>query len=132
MREEMKKILQMVEEKKITVEEAEKLLDAMGAEEPEPILLESEEPVDSVNLKGKFLRLRVSEEGEQKVQINLPLSVVEVGLKIGMQVGPKFAPEMEKLEGIDFNELLEAVKKGATGKLLEVKDGGDLVEIYVD
>ncbi|HBG77034.1 MAG TPA: hypothetical protein DDW86_08770 [Clostridiales bacterium] len=132
MREEMKKILQMVEEKKITVEEAEKLLDAMGPEEPEPVLLESEEPTDSLNLKGKFLRLRVSEEGEQKVQINLPLSVVEVGLKIGMQVGPKFAPEMEKLEGIDFNELLEAVKKGATGKLLEVKDDGDLVEIYVD
>jgi len=128
MKEEMKKILQMVEQNKITVEEAEKLLDALGPEE-EPVL---PEPAGSSNLKGKYLRVRVTEEGEQKVQVNVPLSIVEIGLKIGMQVGPQFAPEMEGLKNINFGELMEAIRQGASGKLVEVKDDNNLVEVYVD
>jgi len=33
---------------------------------------------------------------------------------------------------IDFKELIEAIRQGASGKLVEVKDGNDLVEVYVD
>jgi hypothetical protein len=57
---------------------------------------------------------------------------VEIGLKIGMQIGPQFAPEIESLKGIDFGELMEAIRQGASGKLVEVKDEGSLVEVYVD
>lgn len=128
MKEEMRKILQMVEQNKITVEEAEKLLDAMVPDEEEV----QTAPAASESIQGKFLRVRVTEHGEQKVQVNVPLSIVEVGLKIGMQVGPQFVPEMEGLKNIDFGELMEAIRQGATGKLVEVKDGDEEVEIYVD
>jgi hypothetical protein len=128
MKEEMKKILQMVEQNKITVEEAEKLLDVLAPDE-EPAI---SPPVGSESLKGKFLRVQVEEKGEQKVQVNVPLSIVEVGLKIGMQVGPQFAPELEGLKNIDFQQLMEAIREGASGKLVEVKDGEELVEVYVD
>jgi hypothetical protein len=127
MKEEMKKILKMVEQSKITVEEAEKLLDVMVPDEEEQL-----QPVDHQSMQGKFLRVRVTEQGEQKVQVNVPLSIVEVGLKIGMQIGPQFSPEMKGLENVDFNELMDAIRQGATGKLVEVKDGDDLVEVYVD
>ena len=87
-------------------------------------------PAASESIQGNS-RVRVTEHGEQKVQVNVPLSIV-VGLKIGMQVGPQFVPEMEGLKNIDFGELMEAIRQGATGKLVEVKDGDEEVEIYVD
>lgn len=129
MKEEMKKILQMVEQNKITVLEAEKLIEALSADEETATL---PLPPSTANIQGKFLRVRVTEEGEQKVQVNVPLSIVEVGLKIGMQIGPQFAPEMEGLRNIDFRELMEAIRQGASGKLVEVKDEDSLVEVYVD
>jgi hypothetical protein len=147
-KEEMKRILQMVEQKIITVSEAERLLDALSPDEEEEIQLieetQGEQFVDSSadtyssaynsapSMQGKMLRVRITEKGEQKVQVNVPLSLVEVGLKIGMQVGPQFAPEMEGLKNIDFNELIEAIRQGASGKIVEVKDNDELVEIYVD
>lgn len=124
MKEEMKKILKMVEEKKITVAEAEKLMDALAPE--------AENPAGMTGIAAKFLRVRVMEGEETKVQVNLPISLVEIGLKIGMQVGPQFAPEMEGLKGIDFKELVEAIQQGARGKLVEVKDNNQTVEVYVD
>jgi hypothetical protein len=129
MKEEMKKILQMVEQNKITVQEAEQLIEALSSGE-ETAALPSQP--SAAGIQGKFLRVRVTEEGEQKVQVNVPLSIVEIGLKIGMQIGPQFAPEMESLKGIDFGELMEAIRQGASGKLVEVKDEGSLVEVYVD
>jgi hypothetical protein len=128
MKEEMKKILKMVEQNKITVQEAEELLDVLAPDE-EAALVQSP-ALES--LHGKFLRVRVTEGEAQKVQVNVPLSIVEIGLKIGMQVGPQFAPELEGLKNIDFQELMEAIRQGASGKLVEVKDGDELVEVYVD
>jgi hypothetical protein len=129
MKEEMKKILQMVEQNKITVEEAERLIEAITSDEETATPPQAQ---GSAGIQGKFLRVRVVEEGEQKVQVNVPLSIVEVGLKIGMQIGPQFAPELEGLRNINFGELMEAIRQGASGKLVEVKDEDTLVEVYVD
>jgi hypothetical protein len=46
-------------------------------------------------------------------------------------MGARFAPE---LEDIDFETIIEQVKSGAQGKIIEVEDaeGGERVEIYVE
>jgi hypothetical protein len=111
-------ILQMVQEGKVTAEEAERLLGALdnrGA---------------SMETKGKaarWMRVRVVEEGHQKVNINLPMSLVEVALGMGM----KFVPE-EQMKGIDVASLLEAIKQGAMGKIVEIDDENVKVEIIVE
>jgi len=129
MKEEMKKILQMVEQSKITVEEAEKLIDAIASDEETAAVQQYQ---SAPGMQGRILRIRVDEEGKQKVNVNVPLSIVEVGLKIGMQIGPQFAPGMEGLKNVDFAELMEAIRQGASGKLIEVRDEKSLVEIFVD
>jgi hypothetical protein len=65
--------------------------------------------------------------GRTKVNVNLPLSLVKAGIKMGA----RFAPDMEEL---DWNELVIAIQEGASGKIVEVEDDedGERVEVYVE
>jgi hypothetical protein len=65
--------------------------------------------------------------GRNKVNINIPMSLVNVGLKMGA----RFAPD---IEGIDFDEVMEAVRSGSQGKIVDVVDeeDGERVEIYIE
>lgn len=123
MKEEVKKILKMIEEKKITAEEGEKLIDALGENE---VPAEDSEKI-SKDIP-KYLRVHVNSE-DDKVDINVPLSLVEVGLKLGTKFG---ALENENLKDIDFNMVMQAIKDGARGKIVDVKSSDSTVEVYVD
>ena len=115
------KILKMVEEGKITAEEAAGLIKALSG-------LEKPKPKSSGTEKG-WLRIQVTdiESGEPSVNVNLPLRLVNVGLKLGA----RFVPEMEDF---DVDELAEALRSGLTGKVMDVIDEeeGTKVEIFVE
>lgn len=78
---------------------------------------------------AKWLRIRVTDlaSGKQKVSVNLPIGLVSVGAKIAA----KFAPEAENLE---VDQIIEAIKSGAQGKIIDVSDDedGEHVEIFVE
>lgn len=111
-------ILQMVQEGKITAEEGLKLLDALepGAEQA---LRVSKTP-------AQWLRVRVLDQktGKSKVNINLPVDLFDIAAR--------FIPA--QMHGIDVKELLRAVKEGARGKLIDVVDDeeGMQVEVIVE
>jgi SHOCT-like domain len=122
--EERMQILKMVSEKKITAEEGAKLLSA----------LESDKKAATAVVVGgpsspRWFRVRVTdlETGKPKVNVNLPMSLVNVGMKMGA----RFAPE---IEGIDLSEIFEQIREGAQGKMIDVEDAedGERVEIYVE
>ena len=83
----------------------------------------------TANLNGRWLHVRVTdlETGKQKANVNLPLTWVEVGLRIGAQYRPEMA-------GFDFGDLVAQIQAGAEGKLVEVEDleDNERVEIFVD
>jgi hypothetical protein len=116
-------ILKMIENKQITAEEGARLLAALegkGEAAPPP----------SPNTQGKWLRVRVTDlkSGKRKVNVNIPLGLVDVGLKMGA----KFAPV--GLEGLDMNQIMTAIKSGGQGKIADVEDEEDSehVEIFVE
>ncbi|MCC7550361.1 MAG: hypothetical protein KO316_02515 [Methanobacterium sp.] len=116
-------ILEMVEEGKISPSEATELLDALEGE-PEEI---------TPKTNAKWLKIRVKTmDDNPKVNVNIPLSLVDVGLKLAK----KFDPKMEEagLDQIDLDEVIEAVKNGAEGKIVDVEDEENQtrVKIYVD
>jgi hypothetical protein len=78
---------------------------------------------------ARWFRVRVTdmETGRTKVNVNLPLSLVDVGTRMGA----RFAPE---LDDVDFHSIIEQIKSGAQGKIIEVEDAedGERVEIYVE
>ena len=81
-------------------------------------------------LAGRWLHIRVSDAhtGRARVNVNLPLSWVSLGLQLGARY------KFEQLGDIDLAQLLQEIQSGASGKLIEVEDldDGERVEIYVD
>lgn len=118
-------ILRMIENRQISAEEGARLLSALE-DKPAPEL----PPPPSPQTRGRWLRVRVTDlrSGKRKVNVNIPLSLVDIGLKMGA----KFSPA--GLEGLDMNQIMTAVKAGGTGKVVDVEDeeGGEHVEIYVE
>ena len=119
-------ILRMIEDGKVSAEEGATLLTSLG-QEP------ARKPKAMVAQKKsggpQWFRVRVSDSqtGKMKALVNLPIGLMDWGLKVGAQ----FAPEME---GLDLNELSEILRSGADGKIVEVIDeeDGEHVEIYIE
>lgn len=128
--EERMKILKMVEEGKLTVEDGAKLLAALSSGNGAST---SSSQANITNLKSpsgaKWFRIRVTDmaTGRAKVNVNLPIGLVNVGVKIA----GKFAPETDTLE---VQQIVEAIRSGAQGKIIDVMDDedGEHVEIYVE
>ncbi|EKQ51972.1 MAG: hypothetical protein B655_1982 [Methanobacterium sp. Maddingley MBC34] len=116
-------ILEMVEEGKISTSEATELLDA----------LEGNQVEIKPKTHAKWLKIRVNTmDDNPKVNVNIPVSLVEVGLKLAKKFDPKL--EEAGLDQIDLDEILEAVKNGAEGKIVDVEDEENQtkVQIYVE
>jgi hypothetical protein len=119
-------ILKMIENKQITAEEGAKLLAALGEAER----AEKKGPQPSPGTSGKWFRVRVTDlrTGKRKVNVNIPLGLVDVGIKMGA----KFAPA--GLEGLDMQQIIAAIKQGGEGKIVDVEDedSGEHVEVFIE
>jgi hypothetical protein len=118
--EERMQILKMIEEGKISAEEGAKLLAALAAGSKADV--SRHEPAGG---SAKQFRVRVTDlaSGRNKVNINIP--------NVGLKMGARFAPD---IEGINFDEIVAAIKSGSQGKIVDVVDDedGERVEIYVE
>ena len=119
--EERMKILKMIEEGKLSAEEGAKLLSALAS---------ANRPLGGLSASGaKWLRVRVTEvaTGRSKATVQSPISLMEAGMKIGAH----FAPE---IDGVNMDQLMEALRSGMTGKIIDVVDDedGEHVEIFVE
>lgn len=126
MDEERLQILRMLEERKITAEEASKLLAALDSQPARPA-----EP-QATSTRARWLRVRVTDKatGRPKVNVNIPVSAVLALGKLGSRFGGSF---LEK-EGIDLEGVIEAIRSGAEGKIVDVDDENsrDHVEVIVE
>ena len=122
--EERMKILKMIEEGKLSAEEGTKLLAALSG----PRLPTPPRPPGMPG-SPRWLRIRVTDvrTGRSKASVQIPLALVDAGLKIGAH----FAPEVE---GVDMTNVMDALRSGVTGKIIDVTDDedGEHVEIYVE
>ena len=85
-------------------------------------------------IKDMVLRVIVNSHGGDKVRVNLPMSLVQVGIKMGMQM-PEVAGSgaAEAMKSIDIEQIMALVEQGVIGKLVEVESAeGDIVEVYVE
>ncbi len=122
--EERMRILQMVSDGTISAEDGVSLLEAMRANDDKLTNTYSQKS------QPRWFRVRVTDlaTGRDKVNINIPIGLVNAGFKMGARfVG-------DDIEGVDFEELAAAVRSGQTGKILEVEDieDGERVEIFVE
>ena len=117
------KILQMLDDGKISAEEATSLLRALGGGR------RAAQTAPNLDGSARYLRVQVTDlgSGESKVNVTLPIGLVKAGLRMA----ERFAPDFGEL---DMDELGEMITSGVTGKIVEVVDQEDneRVDIYVE
>lgn len=122
--EERMKVLKMIEEGKISAEEGARLLAALSESRKTPSIT-----LGTAVGEARWFRVRVTDlaTGKAKVNVNIPMGLVNVGIKMGA----RFAPN---LDSDQMEALAEALKSGATGKIIDVTDeeDGERVEIFVE
>ena len=132
--EERLKVLKMVQEGKITVEQATSLLEALeempaaaGKTGAAPAIAGA--PVPGSGQPARWLRVRVTDtdSGRPRVNIRLPISVVSAGIKMGMRFSPQ-------VEGLDMEELTKWITSGEVGQIVDVvdEDDGEHVEVFIE
>lgn len=78
------------------------------------------------------LRVKVDSASGDKVRVNLPMSLVKVGLEMGVDMSGS-VNGMEGLKNVDLSKVLELAERGLIGKLVEIESaGGDTVEVVVE
>ena len=83
------------------------------------------------DIKDLMLRIIVDSAEGDKVRVNLPLALVQVALDMGMEL-PQVSGNVA-LQNIDLRQILELVRQGAIGNLVEVESAdGDTVRIFVE
>ena len=139
--EEGKQVLKLLAEGKIDVEQAYRLLRALGDVEeggPRPRRAPfapappgpptPPNPPGSPGTRGRILRIRVTEDGAQKVNVAIPLAIARIG-KLNLASSGLVRGHLGKF-GIDLDELLRSVD--FPGKIVDIADDEDRVEIFVE
>ncbi len=85
-------------------------------------------PEKRKNINEMMLRIIVDSSDGDKVRVNLPLALAQVALDSGMEI-----QGMGSLKGIDLQQVLNLVKQGVVGNLVEVDSAdGDVIRIFVE
>jgi hypothetical protein len=125
MDEERMRVLEMVEEGKITPEEGARLIEAVAKREESAL-----QP--TTGAAGRALRVRVTEGDDQtKVNVTVPLSLARLALKFI----PRTALEALEDEGIsadDLGELIASVEKAGPMRIVDVQADQAKVEVFVE
>ena len=117
--EERLKILDMIQEGKLNVDDGAKLLSALE----EGNANSKRAPRRPKNNQTLHVRVSDLDSGKTKVSAKLPMSLVDAGLNLASNV-----------DGISLDELNDALQSGFTGKIVDVvqEDNGEHVEVYID
>jgi hypothetical protein len=127
------RILQLLEQGKITAAEAAELLAALGQRGPETsrrrergrwLVEEMAPPSD----RARWIRVRVTDERTGRVRTNVSVPIGMVGFGLG------FARRFRNVPGVNVvDEVFDAVRSGRRGTIFDVSnDGGERVEIFID
>ena len=88
-------------------------------------------PEERKDIKDMLLRITVDSAEGDKVRVNLPMALMEIAMEIGMEM-PQINGN-DALKGIDMKKVLEMVRLGFVGNLVEVDSAeGDKVRIFVE
>jgi hypothetical protein len=122
--EERMQILKMIEEGKISAKEGAELIKALDKGGPS----RPGEPIKGASAPRWFrVRITDNKSGRTKANINIPMGLVNVGIKMGA----RFTPDVESF---DLNQLLQAIQSGQQGKVVDVmnRDDDERIEIFVE
>jgi hypothetical protein len=122
MKEDISRILKMVEEGKIDADKATELIEALNA-------APAFDQVKKIDNSEKMLKIRVISGENDKVNVNLPIKFI----KNVLSACGKIPISANGMEAIDTKLIAEAIDNGIEGKIVDVKSAnGDIVEVFIE
>ncbi|MDX9851389.1 MAG: hypothetical protein RBT01_12835 [Anaerolineaceae bacterium] len=120
------RILKMIQDGVISAEDGVRLLDSIE----QSVKREKDgQPGEESGRIAKYFRVRVTDTntGKARVNVRLPVSV----LGAGMKMGARFSTE---IQGLDPSELMQFIREGTIGKIVDVFDenDGEHVEVFLE
>ena len=125
MSEEKKRILDLVRDGKVSVDEGLRLLEALDSSTQDAVSASGR----LGGSYGRMLRIRVLDTSDNtRVNVNIPLALA----KVAMKFIPKDVSKQLEDEDIDLDQLLAAITESTAGKIVDVDSEDAKVKIYVE
>lgn len=128
MKEEITKVLTMIQEGKIDADKGSELIQVLQQKE------ESENKfVEKTKYLDKMLKVRVVSTENDNVTVNLPIKLVKAVLMAGHSIAASIPQSEKYVKDIDINLLLEAIENELDGQIVDIKSAnGDSVAVFIE
>lgn len=127
--EERMRILKMIEDGVISAEDGIRLLDSIEQSVKKAPPTESPIMESDLERSARFFRVRVtdSDSGKTRVNVRLPISVINAGFKMGARFSPS-------IQGLETKDLMQFIRSGTIGRIIDVYDDqdGEHVEVFLE
>ncbi|MGF9889565.1 hypothetical protein ABEX78_13055 [Priestia megaterium] len=129
MKEEITKVLTMIQEGKIDAEKGSELIQ---------VLKEKEETGSKLLKKptaylDKTLKIRVVSTENDNVKVNLPIKLVKLVLMAGHSIAASIPQSEKYVKDIDINLIVEAIENELDGQIVDIKSAnGDTVSVIIE
>lgn len=129
MNDEISRVLTMVEEGKLDKDKAAELIDVLQGKGKQS----EQNKQTSTSYLDKMLKIRVTSEIGDNVNVNLPIRLVKAVLKVGVSIAERI-PEAEKyVKDIDVELLIEAIENELDGPIVDITSAnGDKVLVVIE
>jgi hypothetical protein len=129
MKEEITRVLTMVQEGKIDADKGSELIQVLKEKEETGNKL-FEKPTKYLD---KILKIRVVSAENDNVTVNLPIKLVKVVLMAGHSIAASIPQSEKYIKDIDINLIIEAIENELDGQIVDIKSAnGDIVSVIID
>ncbi len=129
MKEEISRVLTMIQEGKIDADKGSELIQALKDKE-ETGNISLEKPTTYLD---KTLKIRVISAENDNVTVNLPIKLVKVILMAGHSIAANIPQSEKYVKDIDINLILEAIENELDGQIVDIKSAdGDTVSVIIE
>lgn len=129
MKEEITKVLTMIQEGKIDADKGSELIQVLQEKEESGNKF-AEKPTKYLD---KTLKVRVVSTENDNVTVNLPIKLVKAVLMAGHSIAASIPQSEKYVKDIDINLLLEAIENELDGQIVDIKSvNGDSVSVFIE
>lgn len=143
MKEEISRVLSMMQEGKIDSVKASELIDALKEKQTahsSQIMQVMGKPDYSKKLSSvssryldKTLKIRVTSQENDNVNINLPIKLVKAVLVAGHSIASNIPQAAKYVKDIDISLLIDAIENELDGQIVDVRSGeNDIVTVVIE
>ncbi|WP_418302802.1 SHOCT-like domain-containing protein [Lysinibacillus fusiformis] len=129
MKEEIARVLTMVQEGKI---------DAVKGSELIQVLQDKDDAGNKLldkpaKYSDKTLKVRIVSTENDNVTVNLPIKLVKVVLLAGHSIAASIPQSEKYVKDLDINLIMEAIENELDGQIVDIKSAnGDSVSVYIE